>query len=197
MLFSMPSDRWILATKKTLRYSERDHEKRISYLRDLRTIVRERGSSNLVYVDESGFESQGYRPYGWAAIGDKVHGERSGNSRPRTNLIAAHRGKEFIAPMTFIGAAHTELINAWFENILMQELHPNSTIIWDNARFHNKEQLPAIAQRYGHYVLFLPPYSPDFNPIEQDFATIKKRRQYAERDNALEDIVKLYNCYLD
>lgn len=171
----MPASGWASAIKKTLRYSERDYEQRIAYLRDLRQIVKDRGGGNLVYVDESGFESQSYRPYGWASIGDKVYGERSGNSRPRMNLIAAHRNKEFIAPMTFIGAAHTGLINAWFEQILMPELKPNSTIIWDNAKFHSKKQLPAIARHYGHYVLFLPPYSPDFNPIEKDFANIKKK----------------------
>jgi putative transposase len=193
----MPVSRCVSAIKKTLRYSERDYEQRITYLRDLRQAVKERGSSNIVYVDESGFESQSYRPCGWAPIGSKVHGERSGNSRPRTNLIAAHRGQEFIAPMTFIGAAHTELVNAWFEKMLIKELRPNSTIIWDNAKFHSKKRLPALAQRYGHFVLFLPPYSPDFNPIEQDFATIKKHRQFVHQDTTLDDIIKQYNSYLE
>jgi transposase len=164
-------------------------------LRKLRHIIKERGSGNIVYVDESGFVSHSYRPYGWATVGKKVYGERSGNNRPRTNLIAGHRRKEFLAPMLFTGAANTALVNEWFEKQLIPELKAASTVIWDNAKFHNKEQLAAIAQRYGHYVLFLPPYSPDFNPIEQDFATIKKHRQYAPLGTELKEIVKLYHSY--
>lgn len=167
----------------------------MAYLRDLRAVIKERGGGNITYVDESGFASHSYRPYGWAATGQKVYGERSGNNRPRTNLIAAHRRKEFLAPMLFSGAAHTELVNTWFEYQLIPELKTGSTIIWDNAAFHNKEQLAAIAHRYGHHVLFLPPYSPDFNPIEQDFASIKKRRQYLPTHTEIQEIVKMYNCY--
>ena len=50
---------------------------------------------------------------------------------------------------------------------------PNSTLIFDNAAFHNKSDLEAIAHQHGHHILFLPPYSPDLNPIEHDFANLK------------------------
>lgn len=98
--------------------------------------------------------------------------------------------------MLFTGAAHTALVNQWFEQQLIPELHAASTIIWDNVKFHNKEQLAAIAKRHGHYVLFLPPYSPDFNPIEQDFATLKKHRQYASPFTPIEDIISMCTYYL-
>ena len=57
--------------------------------------------------------------------------------------------------------------------MLCQELRPNSTIIFDNAAFHKKKDLEAIAHEHGHYVLFLPPYSPDLSRIEPDFANIE------------------------
>ena len=62
----------------------------------------------------------------------------------------------------------------------------------DNAPFHKKKDIREISKRHGHSVLFLPPYSPDFNPIEQDFANIKKIRTYDNHNSTLDDIVKAY-----
>jgi len=181
--------------KKTLKYKERDPEKRIKYLRALREIISKRSSKDIVYVDESGFEPEICRRYGWSLRGKKVYGEQSGNRRPRTSLIAAHRGKDFLAPMLFEGTANAELVNSWTRTMLCKELRVGSTIIWDNARFHRKIDLEAIAAEAGHHILFLPPYSPDFSPIENDFANIKKRRQYAPQNTTLDDIVKSYGNY--
>ncbi len=167
----------------------------MQYLRELRRIIRERGSKNIVYIDESGFDSTSFRPHGWGKRGKIVHGEQSGQRRPRTSLIAAHRKNSFIAPLLFSGTADTELVNAWFESFLVPELRPSSTVIFDNARFHNKGLLTKIAQKHGHFILFLPPYSPDFNPIEQDFATIKRIRQFKPDNTTLDEIIKTYNCY--
>lgn len=175
-----------------MRYSERDHNKRICYLRELRKIIKERGSKNVVYLDESGFEPTAYRNYGWAIRGAKVYGERSGNSRPRTSLIAAKRGKELLAPVLFEGSTDSVWFNDWFENHLFKELRPKSTIIMDNAPFHKKKDIREISGKHGHNVLFLPPYSPDYNPIEQDFANIKKIRAYDNKNSTLADIVKAY-----
>ena len=175
-----------------MRYSERDHNKRILYLRELRKIIKEQGSANVVYLDESGFEPTAHRNYGWAIRGKKVHGERSGNSRPRTSLIAAKRGKQILAPVLFEGSTDSVWFNDWLENHLFKELRPKSTIIMDNAPFHKKKDIREITSRNGHHVLFLPPYSPDFNPIEQDFANIKKIRAYDNDNSTLHDIVKSY-----
>ncbi len=167
----------------------------MAYLRDLRTVIKTRGSQNIVYVDEAGFEPETYRPHAWGVRGKLVYGERSGQKRPRKSVIAAHRKNEFIAPMVFTGTADTLLVNAWFKQILCPELRPNSTIIFDNARFHNKAQLIQIAKQNGHHILFLPPYSPDFNPIEQDFGTLKKIRQFAPSNVSIESIIKMYKNY--
>ena len=179
-----------------MKYKERDPEKRMAYLRELRRIITERSSANLVYVDESGFAPDVCRRYGWNECGQKVYGDHSGHRRPRTSLIAARRGKDFLAPMLFQGTANADLVNDWTRGMLCKELKPNSTIIWDNAPFHKKKDLEAIAHECGHHILFLPPYSPDFNPIEHDFANIKKRRQYAPPDTTLDAIVKAYGNYL-
>jgi transposase len=157
----------------------------------------QRGSQDIVYVDESGFEPDVCRRHGWSPRGHKVYGDHSGHRRPRTSLIAARRGPDFLAPMLFPGTADTDLVNDWTRRMLCKELRPNSTIVWDNAAFHKKKDLEAIAAEHGHYVLFLPPYSPDFSPIENDFANIKKIRQYAPHDTPITDIITSYGNYLE
>jgi len=94
----------------------------------------------------------------------------------------------------FEGTTKTELVNQWTEKMLFKELRPASTIIWDNAAFHSKKALQELADREGHFLLFLPPYSPDFNPIEQDWAIIKKRR-IASPHIPLDQLITNYGNY--
>jgi putative transposase len=61
----------------------------------------------------------------------------------------------------------------------------------DNAAFHKSLLTPVLITRTGATLRFLPPYSPDFTPIEHDFAALKKRREYHEQD-PLDDLIKTY-----
>ena len=175
-----------------MRYRERNYEARITYLATLRQIVTARGSADVVYLDESGFAATTERDAGWAYRGKHVYGERSGKTRPRTSLIAGKRGKELLAPVLFQGTTTASWFTTWVKQHLLPELRPNSTLILDNAAFHPKMRMDALAQQYGHQVLFLPPYSPDFNPIEHVFAILKKRRMSAPAGTSLDQIVNSY-----
>ena len=148
------------------------------FLRSLREWISKHGSDNVVYMDESGFEAQSYRPHGYAKRGTKLYDKITGNKKKgRINLIMAQRGKEWLAPLTFTGSCHHEFVTGWFEQCLLPELKPNSLVIIDNAPFHNKADLSELLQKNGHTLLPLPTYSPDLNPIEQTFAILKRRRQ--------------------
>ena len=159
------------------------------FLKTLREAMVKYGSRNIVYFDESGFEREVYRPHGWALRGVTVHGNVSGNNRKSDNLIMAQRGKEWLAPMIFQGSCRTEVVNEWMEKLLMKELDEPSVLVMDNARFHNKDDMREIAEEKGHVILPLPRYSPDLNPIEQSFATIKKRRRFSKKETSLENIL--------
>lgn len=143
--------------------------------------MQKHGAQNVVYFDESGFMAHSYRPHGWAKRGEKVFGKISGNNRKRTNLIMAQRGNEWIAPMLFESSCTHHTIAAWMREVLIPELHPNSLVIMDNAPFHNKPEMVALLEAHGHSMLPLPKYSPDFNPIEQSFAILKRRRQFSNQ----------------
>ena len=178
-----------------MRYSERNHKKRIEYLRALRKVVKAKGSK--VYLDESGFERTSHRAHGWGLRGKKVYGERSGRKRPRTSLISAKQGKRLLAPILFEGSTDAMLFNYWLKNHLFKELEQDSTIIMDNAAFHKTALTRQLIEEAGHSLLFLPPYSPDFNPIEKDFAIIKRRRQFLPHDTPIDEVVRSYVNYLE
>ncbi len=120
------------------------------------------------------------RNYAWAPRGEKVHGTRSGQRRPRTSLIAALVGKNLMEPMLFDGTCDTDVINLWLEERLCPALTPETVVVMDNAAFHKSPKTRDLIHAAGCELLFLPPYSPDLMPIEQKFASLKKNRQYNE-----------------
>lgn len=66
------------------------------------------------------------------------------------------------------------LLEYWFEHCLLRTLSVSSTIVLDNAAFHRKKQLALLTQKYNHKLVFLPPYSPQFNPIEHFWDWLKQ-----------------------
>ena len=159
------------------------------YLRNLRHAAQERGMKNVVYFDESGFQEEVARPHGWALKGTKVYGDLSGSKRRRTNLIMAQRGQEWLAPMVFDFSCNAEVVNSWLEEMLLPELTEPSIIVMDNASFHKKDVIRQLLEQHGHMLIPLPPYSPDFNPIEQSFAVLKKRRMFAQPSTSVGQLV--------
>jgi transposase len=75
--------------------------------------------------------------------------------------------------MCFQGTCNTELFNIWLEKVLIPELKPGKVLILDNASFHRSERSKKLISEAGCKVLFLPPYSPDLNPIEKYWANLK------------------------
>jgi len=145
----------------------------------------------FIYVDESGFEPTAQREYGWAPRGVKVYGWRSGNRRPRTSLIAGLIGKRLTAPMLFEGTCNTAIFNAWLEQELCPVLNENIVVVIDNAAFHKSAATRELIASTGAALLFLPPYSPELNPIEKTFGTIKKHRAFNE-NLPIEDIINMF-----
>ena len=91
-------------------------------MRQLRKLILIYGSSNVVYIDESGFELESFRAYAWSPRGQKVHGERNASTRPRTSLIAAKQGTKLLAPILFQGSTNSLVFNQWLKDHLLQEL---------------------------------------------------------------------------
>jgi transposase len=90
-------------------------------------------------------------------------------------VIAALKNKKLLAPMCFEGTCHTDVLNVWLKQELLPILTPGQVLILDNASFHQSATTQKLVASYGCEILFLPPYSPDLNPIEKCWANRKKK----------------------
>ncbi len=152
-------------------YKESDESSRQSFVEKLKTIP----SKTLVFVDECGIDQYLYREYAYAPRGQKIAAKISGKKFKRCNIVAGICQGEWVAPMEYSCVTDSSLFEYWFENCLLNEIAPDSVIILDNATFHNKTVLHSLAEMKNCTVLFLPPYSPDLNPIEKKWAWLKKK----------------------
>ncbi|MDI3464247.1 MAG: Mobile element protein [Nitrospira sp.] len=175
--------------KKRMGYQARDPLRRRGFLR-LRERFLRRGKQPG-YIDECGFASATVRRSGDAPKGQRVDGLVSGHRRPRTSRIAARMDGRLAEPCLFEGPCDTAVFNAWLRTRWCPRLNAHPLVIMDNAAFHTSPETAQLIEATGATLLFLAPYSPDLNPIEQDFAALKKRREYQEQAT-LDDIVKTY-----
>jgi transposase len=131
-------------------------------------------AKNLVYVDETGIEQCLYREFARSPRGQKVVGFINGKKFKRTNIVAGLCQKSWVAPFQYDGYTDSGLFEFWFENCLLKEI-TRKFIVLDNATFHRKTRLMELAERKKCKVIFLPPYSPDLNPIENKWAWVKRK----------------------
>ena len=103
----------------------------------------------------------------------------------------AQLNNKLIAPKLLSGSCNAQRFNTWLDEELSPHLDANSLVIMDNARIHKTTETQALIQTRGASVLYLPPYSPDYNPVEHKFANIKKLRSY-NPDKPIEDIINVY-----
>lgn len=76
--------------------------------------------------------------------------------------------------MIFNGSCNTELFNNWVEHFLIKELKAGQFVVMDNASFHKSQKTRDLIESVGCTLIFLPPYSPDLNPIEKFWANMKR-----------------------
>ncbi|WP_353315997.1 transposase [Candidatus Albibeggiatoa sp. nov. NOAA] len=95
------------------------------------------------------------------------------SGKHKTNLVAGLFNGKLLEPMTFEGSCTKQLIKTYFKNVLLPSLGARFTIIFNNTSFHKSKALTNIVIQHGCILLFLPPYSPDFNSIEYYWAVLK------------------------
>ena len=161
---------WRSREKKATTYEEQSYDKVAEYKYEIADIPPE----NIAYVDETGIDRYLYREYGYGPRGQLVHDRIKGRKYMRTSIVAALMGNEIIAPCQYTGTMNHELFENWFQEHLLPALPKETVIVMDNASFHRKEQLYCFAQKSGCYLIFLPPYSPELNPIDRFWAWLKR-----------------------
>lgn len=151
----------------------------------------------VFYLDECGVDHRLYREYGRAPRGERLYQEVAGKRRERTSIIAASQHNKLVAPAVFQGCCNAEVVDAYFEQVLLPALPPGSVIVLDNARFHQAPTTQKLVEAAGCQLLFLPPYSPDLNPIEHLWAAFKTRlrKDLATASNPFLLIGNMSQCY--
>lgn len=145
-------------------------EKRDEYQETIKDIAPQ----GLVYIDESGIEMTICKDRGWGKRSEKLVGKKSGKYYERTNIIAGLVNNKSIAPMVFNGSCNTKVFEQWVEHFLIKELKTGQVVIMDNASFHKSQKTKELIESVGCRLIFLPPYSPDLNPIEKFWANMKR-----------------------
>jgi transposase len=113
------------------------------------------------------------RLYGWAPRGERLVDKVPQGKWKTATFLAALRNDRIEAPCVFDGPINGERFRAYVEQFLVPTLKPNDIVILDNLGSHKGKAVRKAVKAAGARLLFLPKYSPDFNPIEQVFAKIK------------------------
>jgi transposase len=126
-----------------------------------------------VFVDESGVTTDLLRRYARSPRGTRIADHTPCSHWQAHTVVAALRATELTATAVFDGPIDSDTFRAYVEQILVPALQPGDVVVLDNLAAHKQPEIRAAIEQAGGSLRFLPPYSPDFNPIELAFAKLK------------------------
>jgi transposase len=163
--------------KRSMAAGERDEWLRAAWRL---LFVRAVGVERLVFVDEMGANVSLSPLYAWSRRGERAHAKAPRNWGKNITLLASitHRG---LGPCLAVeGPTTREVFETYLERVLAPALRPGQVVVLDNLSSHKGGRVKEIVEGAGCELLYLPPYSPDFNPIEQTFSKVKGLMRKAE-----------------
>ena len=107
------------------------------------------------------------RLYGYAKVGSRCYGKHDWHARGRVNVIGAIIGATFVTLSVFSCYINSDVFYAWLTQDLLPKISNDAVIVMNNASFHKREDMLDAIDEHGCTLEFLPPYSPDLNPIEK------------------------------
>ena len=136
----------------------------------------------FVFLDETGAATNMVRRYGWASRGERLVAAAPHGHWRTTTFVAGLRSTGLVAPLVLDGPMTGPAFLAYIEQFLAPTLRSGDVVVMDNLAVHKVAGVEAAIRAVGASLLYLPPYSPDLNPIEQVFAKLKTLlRRAAER----------------
>lgn len=129
--------------------------------------------ARLIFIDETGANTKMTRLRGRAAKGERCRASVPHGHWKTTTFTAGLRLGGMVAPMVLDGAMHGAAFRAYVEQVLVPEIGPGDIVIMDNLPAHKVGGVRDAIEAAGARLLYLPPYSPDFNPIELAFSKLK------------------------
>jgi transposase len=164
------------AIKKTLRATEQQRPD-VALARDIWISLRQpfmrKALERLVFIDETSLNTKMVKITGWAPVGTRLIDHAPFGHWHTQTFIAALRHDGLTAPWVIKGAINRDLFDAYVETQLTPTLRRGDMVILDNLSSHKSTRAEEVLKSAGAWLLFLPPYSPDLNPIEMAFAKLK------------------------
>ena len=156
--------------KRSLGAGERDEFLRAAW----RLMVAEEvDAERLVFVDEMGANVSLSPLYAWSPKGQRAFGSAPRNWGKNVTLLASITRRGLGPCLAVEGSTTREVFEAYLERILAPTLVPAQVVVMDNLSAHKGERVRELIEQRGCEIVYLPPYSPDFNPIEQAFSKVK------------------------
>ena len=159
-----------------MRAAERDETVRTAW----RTEVAALDPTTLVLVDECGTHTAMTPRSGRAPRGERAVGRAPRNHGPNISLLAALTPDGMGPALVVEGATDRSAFTAYMRGALVPSLRPGQTVVLDNLSVHKSEEIRTLVEEAGCHLRFLPPYSPDFAPIEPAFAKVKQALRRVE-----------------
>ena len=155
-------------------------------------------TESFVWIDETGSDKRDHiRKYGYALRGVTPVYRRLLCRGERYNAIAAVSSTEVLAVEVRKGSVNGDVFYDFLRGELFPKMHPfpgpNSVAIMDNCSIHHVQEVKELAKQLGIVILYLPPYSPDYNPIEETFSYVKA---YLRRHDELLQVVPDPTCII-
>ena len=167
----MRSNTWGCREKKSLIASERDEKARKKFW----TIASALDINKYVFIDEMGTNLGFTRRYGRAAPGTRVHDQVPGDRGGNVSTIGAIALDGIRTGLSVPGAIDGETMLFFVEELLVPTLTRGEIVCMDNNPIHKLDEIEDAIEAVGAWVLFLPAYSPDLNPIENCWSKVKSR----------------------
>jgi transposase len=143
-------------------------------------VAQELDARSLVFVDEMGTNTSLSPLYAWAPTGERTSCSVPRNRGPNTTLLSSMTLEGMGTSLAVEGATNREVFEAYVQRVLAPTLRPGQVVVMDNLSAHKGDRVKELIEERGCQLLYLPPYSPDFNPIEEAFAKIKALVRKAE-----------------
>jgi transposase len=130
-------------------------------------------AAQYVFVDESGITTDLIRRYARSLRGLRISDHAPCGHWQTHTVVAALRSTALTATAVFDGPIDNDTFRAYVDQVLVPTLRPGDVVVLDNLAPHKQPEVRTAIEQVGAFLRFLPPYSPDFNPIEQAFAKLK------------------------
>ena len=183
--------------KKTLHAEQRDTEenrrRRQAFIERIGTVPPER----LIFLDECGVTTQMTRTYARASRGVRIHEATPQGHWKILTVLGAMSTRGMVAMMTIEEATDTDIFLAYLDHAVCPKLKPGDVVVMDNLSSHKVDGVHRRIEQCGAELLYLPPYSPDLNPIEKAWAKLKqllrsaKARTAQALDQAITDVLPM------